>query len=56
MVKLLKFAGDTTLIGLITDRDESAYRREFDHLLSWCGHNSLELNALNTVEMMVDLD
>ncbi|KAK3568136.1 hypothetical protein QTP86_031239, partial [Hemibagrus guttatus] len=29
-VKLLKFADDTTLIGLISDRDESAYRGEMD--------------------------
>ncbi|MCI4391896.1 hypothetical protein PGIGA_G00139710 [Pangasianodon gigas] len=34
-VKLLKFADDTTLIGLISDGDESAYRREMDRLVSW---------------------
>ncbi|KAL3064952.1 hypothetical protein OYC64_001062 [Pagothenia borchgrevinki] len=25
-----------------------------DHLVTWCGENHLELNALNTVEMVVD--
>ncbi|KAF7640980.1 hypothetical protein LDENG_00001730 [Lucifuga dentata] len=53
-VKLLKFADDTTLIGLISGEDESAYRWETDHLVTWCRHNNLELNALKTVEMIVD--
>uniref|UniRef100_A0AAQ4RRB6 Alkylated DNA repair protein AlkB homologue 8 N-terminal domain-containing protein n=1 Tax=Gasterosteus aculeatus aculeatus TaxID=481459 RepID=A0AAQ4RRB6_GASAC len=53
-VKLLKFTDDTTLIGLISGGDESAYRWESDHLVSWCSHNNLELNALKTVEMVVD--
>ena len=53
-VKLLKFADDTTLIGLISGRDESAYRWEIDHLVTWSGLNNLELNALKTVEMVVD--
>ncbi|KAK0138683.1 putative RNA-directed DNA polymerase from transposon BS [Merluccius polli] len=53
-VKLLKFADDTTLIGLISDGDESAYRWEADHLVTWCHQNNLELNTLKTVEMVVD--
>ena len=53
-VKLLKFADDTTLIGLISGGDESAYRWEMDHLVTWCGENHLELNTLKTVEMVVD--
>src|SRR4029434_4080659 len=53
-VKLLKFADDTTLIGLISGGDESAYRWEIDHLVTRCGQNNLELNALKTVEMVVD--
>ncbi|KAK3509893.1 hypothetical protein QTP70_019373, partial [Hemibagrus guttatus] len=53
-VKLLKFADDTTLIGLIFDGDESAYRGEMDRLVSWCSMNNLELNSLKTVEMIVD--
>ncbi|KAI3352705.1 hypothetical protein L3Q82_020170, partial [Scortum barcoo] len=50
-VKLLKFADDTTVIGLIRDGDESAYRREVEQLALWCGHNNLQLNTLKTVEM-----
>ncbi len=53
-VKLLKFANDTTLIGLIQDGDESAYRQEVKELAVWCSLHSLELNTLKTVEMIVD--
>ncbi|KAK3548172.1 hypothetical protein QTP70_005203 [Hemibagrus guttatus] len=47
-VKLLKFADDTTLIGLISDGGE------MDLLVSWSSVNNLELNSLKTVEMIVD--
>ncbi len=53
-LKLLKFADDTTLIGLIQDGDESAYRQEVKELAVWCSLNNLELNTLKTVEMIVD--
>ncbi|KAK3512206.1 hypothetical protein QTP70_000469 [Hemibagrus guttatus] len=45
-VKLLKFADDTTVIGLIQDGDESAYRQEIEQLAAWCSLNNLELNTL----------
>ncbi len=54
-VKILKFADDTTVIGLIKDGDESAYRQEVEQLAVWCSLNNLELNTLKTVEMIVDL-
>ncbi|KAM9816582.1 DNA-directed RNA polymerase II subunit RPB3 isoform X2 [Syngnathus typhle] len=50
-VKLLKYADDTTLIGLIQDGDETAYRQEVERLVHWCSQNHLELNPLKTVEM-----
>ncbi|KAK3526680.1 hypothetical protein QTP70_031470, partial [Hemibagrus guttatus] len=53
-VKLLKFADDTTVIGLIQDGDESAYRQEIEELAAWCSLNNLELNTLKRVEMIVD--
>ncbi|XP_061131044.1 uncharacterized protein LOC133151771 isoform X1 [Syngnathus typhle] len=53
-VKLLKYADDTTLIGLIQDGDETAYRQEVERLVHWCSQNHLELNPLKTVEMRVD--
>ncbi|KAK3573365.1 hypothetical protein QTP86_024123 [Hemibagrus guttatus] len=52
-VKLLKFADDTTVIGLIQDGDESAYR-QVEQLAAWCSLNNLELNTFRTVEMIVD--
>lgn len=33
----------------------SSDRWKTDHLVSWCGQNKLELNALKTVEMAADL-
>ena len=53
-VKLLKFADVTSVIGLIRDRDESAYRQQVDQLLLWCSQNTLEVNTLKSVEMFVD--
>ncbi|KAK3510744.1 hypothetical protein QTP70_021333 [Hemibagrus guttatus] len=53
-VKLLKFADDTTVIDLIQDGDESAYRQEVEQLAAWCSLNNLELNTLKTVEMIMD--
>uniref|UniRef100_A0A1A8QQT5 Reverse transcriptase domain-containing protein n=1 Tax=Nothobranchius rachovii TaxID=451742 RepID=A0A1A8QQT5_9TELE len=53
-VKILKFADDTTVIGLIRDGDESAYQREVERLVVWCSQHNLELNTLKTVEMVVD--
>ncbi len=53
-VKLLKFVDSTTLIGLIQDGDESAYRQEVKELAVWCSLINLELNTLKTVEMIVD--
>ncbi len=53
-VKLLKFADDTTLIGLIQNGDESSYRQKVKELPVWCSLNNLELNMLKTVEMIVD--
>ncbi len=53
-IKLLKFADHTTLIGLIQDGDESAYRQEVKELNVWSSLNNLELNTLKTVVMIVD--
>ncbi len=48
-VKLLKFADDTTLIGLIQDGDESAYRQEVKELAVWCSLNNLDLPFLSKI-------
>ena len=51
---IIKFADDTTLVGLITNGDESCYREEVRRLEAWCEANSLQLNASKTKEMIVD--
>ncbi len=52
---IVKFAGDTTVIGLITDNDETAYRAEVSTLTKWCQENHLSLNIDKTKELVVDL-
>ncbi len=41
---IIKFADDTTVIGLITDNDETAYREEVSTLTKWCQENHLSHN------------
>ncbi|KAF7664428.1 hypothetical protein LDENG_00178610, partial [Lucifuga dentata] len=53
-VKLLKFADDTSVVGLIQDTDEYACRKEAEKLTTWCSQNNLELDTFKTVEMVVD--
>ncbi|KAI3353873.1 hypothetical protein L3Q82_005080 [Scortum barcoo] len=51
---IIKFADDTTVIGLITGDDETAYREEVRALTSWCQDNNLHLNISKTKELIVD--
>ncbi|KAI3367275.1 hypothetical protein L3Q82_008318 [Scortum barcoo] len=51
---IIKFADDTTVIGLIKDSDEAAYREEVDRLAEWCDTNNLLLNTGKTKELIVD--
>ncbi len=41
----IKFADDTTVVGLINNRDETNYRSEVSHLAGWCSDNNLSLNV-----------
>ncbi|KAI5612709.1 hypothetical protein C0J50_4441 [Silurus asotus] len=51
---IIKFADDTTVVGLISKNDESAYREEVQRLTARCGANNLSLNVDKTKEMVVD--
>ena len=51
---IVKFADDTTIVGLINNNDESAYREEVKRLTDWCSHNNLDLNTNKTKEIIVD--
>ena len=48
---IIKFADDTTMVGLITNNDETAYREEVRDLTVWCKDNNLSL--IKTKEMIV---
>ncbi|KAI4896211.1 hypothetical protein NFI96_008966, partial [Prochilodus magdalenae] len=54
IITIFKFADDTTILGLITDGDETAYRDEVSALSEWCYHNNLSLNISKTKEMIVN--
>ena len=51
---IIKFADDTTVIGLITNNNEDAYRDEVRDLSIWCQNNSLSLNVDKTKELIID--
>ncbi|KAF7711365.1 hypothetical protein HF521_000376, partial [Silurus meridionalis] len=51
---IIKFADDTTVVGLISKNDKSAYREEVQWLTAWCGANNLSLNFDKTKEIVVD--
>ena len=54
MVFPFKFADDTTVIGLITNNDEEAYREGVRRLVAKCEDNDLILNPQKTKEMIID--
>ncbi|KAK3522953.1 hypothetical protein QTP86_010318 [Hemibagrus guttatus] len=45
---IIKFVDDTTVVGLISKNDESAYREEVQSLTAWCKDNNLSLNVEKT--------
>ena len=48
------FSDNTTVVSLITNGDESAYREEVRDLAVWCQDNILSLNVSKTKELIVD--
>ncbi|KAI4893673.1 hypothetical protein NFI96_030505 [Prochilodus magdalenae] len=51
---IIKFADDTTIVGLISDNNKEAYREEVSFLTHWCRENNLSLNVSKTKELIVD--
>ena len=51
---IIKFADDTTVVCLITNNDETAYREEVRVLRVLCQEYNLTLNVNKTKEMIVD--
>jgi hypothetical protein len=44
----IKCADDTTVVGLIIDNNETAYREEVRDLVMWCQDTNLSLNLIKT--------
>ena len=51
---IIKFAANTTVVGLIANNNETAYREEVRALRVWWQENNLSLNVNKTKEMIVD--
>jgi hypothetical protein len=51
---IIKFADDTTVVGLITDNNETAYSAEVRELAVWCQDNNLSLDVSKTKDLIVD--
>jgi len=52
--KIIKYADDTVVIGLINNDNEQEYRDTISYVTSWCSENSLDLNTGKTKEMLFD--
>jgi hypothetical protein len=48
---IIKFADDTTVVGLITNNDETAYSEEVRALGEWCQENNLSFNVNKTKKL-----
>ena len=51
---IFKFADDTTIVGRISNNDETEYRNEIENLVNWCGDNNLSLNVNKMKEIVID--
>ena len=51
---IIKFAVLTTVVGLITKNDETAYREDVKDLAVWCQYNNLSFNVIKIKEIIVD--
>ncbi len=48
---IIKFADNITVVGLISNNDETPYREEVAQMVEWCGANNL---SLKTKEVVMD--
>ena len=51
---IIKFADDTTMVGLIASNDETAYRAGVCDLAMWCRDNNLSFNVSKNKDLIVD--
>jgi len=51
---IIKFTGDTVVLGLISNNNETTYLDEVEKLTPWCQDIRLSLNVSQTKELVVD--
>ncbi|KAF0047721.1 hypothetical protein F2P81_001354 [Scophthalmus maximus] len=51
---IIKYVDDTTVVGLIQDNEELAYREVVKYLVDWFNHNNLHLNVNKTKKIIGD--
>ncbi len=51
---IIKFADDTSVVGLTSNNNETHYREEVAQSAEWCGANNLSLNVSKTKEVVID--
>ena len=54
LCKLIKYADDFILLGLLKSENEHAYRQEIIHLSHWCKNHNLLLNVQKNKEVIFD--
>ena len=56
IVKIIKFADDTAILGLLNETRESflTFMKEIERFVSWCASHSLQLNVSKTKDMIFD--
>ena len=52
--KIIKYADDTVIVGLINNDDELEYRDTVSYVTTWCNDNHLNLNVSKTKEMIFE--
>ena len=52
--RLIKYADDTVIVGLITGGQDNDYIKEITEAVNWCGEHNLLLNVKKTKELIFD--
>ena len=53
--KIIKYADDTVVIGLISNNNEDEYRQTISDVSDWFSENYLDLNVTKSKEMILDM-
>eukprot|EP00061_Rhincodon_typus_P013340 g39656.t1 len=54
MNAIYKFADDTTVVGQISNNNESEYKKKIEGLVRWCNENNLSLNVSKTKDLIIN--